>query len=500
VSARASSAVPSGTDATPDAVHRGWWPVVASRTDHARRRAIALLTGVLALESADLATLGAIAGPLERRMHIGHAGIGLLASAGLLVAAAASVPAGMLTDRMRRVPILAGAVALWSAAMVASGAAGSLGALLAARLLLGAVTAVAGPTVASLTGDLIAREQRARVYGVMLSGELIGSGVGFLVSGEIAAMLGWRWAFWVLAPPALALAWALRRGLPEPARYGGGARSTDGGRASRDDAARRAVRASDVEPNPATILHRDPARLSLPAAVRYVLRIRTNRLLILASAIGYFFFSGQRTFTVVFIRGNYGVTQAAATSLVGVMGIGALAGVVLGGRIADRLLAGEHLAARVVVAAVCYVVAAILFVPSLLTASVAVALAPALAGAAALSAPNAPLDAARLDIMPAGLWGRAESIRGVLRAVAVAAAPLLFGWTADRLGGGADGIRWTFLIMLVPLASSGLVLLRARMTYPGDMATAVASDAAVGARSTVTTARGRRRATGRSRA
>ena len=101
-----------------------------------------------------------------------------------------------------------------------------------------------------------------------------------------------------------------------------------------------------------------------------------------------------------------------------------------------------------------------------------VAFAPALFGAAALSAPNAPLDAARLDIMPAGLWGRAESIRGVLRALAIAAAPLLFGWPADRLGGGANGIRGAFLIMLVPLACSSLVLWRARRSYPEDMARA----------------------------
>jgi hypothetical protein len=111
----------------------------------------------------------------------------------------------------------------------------------------------------------------------------------------------------------------------------------------------------------------------------------------------------------------------------------------------------------------------------LVTTSVAVALVPALLGSAALSAPNAPLDAARLDIMPAGLWGRAESVRTVLRASAVAAAPLLFGWLADRLGGGADGVRWTFLIMLVPLACSGLVLLRAGRSYPRDTATAMAA-------------------------
>jgi MFS family permease len=73
----------------------------------------------MALESADLATVGAIAGPLERHFHIGQTGLGLFASAGLLVAAAASLPAGVLADRVRRVPLLAGAVALLSAAMVA---------------------------------------------------------------------------------------------------------------------------------------------------------------------------------------------------------------------------------------------------------------------------------------------------------------------------------------------------------------------------------------------
>jgi hypothetical protein len=55
----------------------------------------------------------------------------------------------MLTARIRRVPLLASAVGLWSAAMVAAGAAGSFASLLAARLALGAMTATAGSAVAS---------------------------------------------------------------------------------------------------------------------------------------------------------------------------------------------------------------------------------------------------------------------------------------------------------------------------------------------------------------
>ena len=57
------------------------------------------------------------------------------------------------------------------------------------------------------------------------------------------------------------------------------------------------------------------------------------------------------------------------------------------------------------------------------------------AGAALLSAANPPLDAARLDIMPAGLWGRAESTRTVLRSLAQALAPLVFGGLSQLIAG-----------------------------------------------------------------
>ena len=56
-------------------------------------------------------------------------------------------------------------------------------------------------------------------------------------------------------------------------------------------------------------------------------------------------------------------------------------------------------------------------------------------GAALISAANPPLDAARLDIMPSGLWGRAESTRTFLRSLAQALAPLLFGAVADLVAG-----------------------------------------------------------------
>ena len=90
--------------------------------------------------------------------------------------------------------------------------------------------------------------------------------------------------------------------------------------------------------------------------------------------------------------------------------------------------------------------------------------------ALALSAQQAPLNAARLDVIPGPLWGRAEGIRTVLRTGAQALAPLLFGLVSD-----AAGLQWTFLIMLAPLCAGSIYLFKGLKTYPRDVATAAAA-------------------------
>ncbi len=52
-------------------------------------------------------------------------------------------------------------------------------------------------------------------------------------------------------------------------------------------------------------------------------------------------------------------------------------------------------------------------------------------------------------------------------------APLLFGYFAGQVfGGGAAGLKDTFLLMLIPLFGGGLLGLIAFRTYPRDVATA----------------------------
>ena len=60
--------------------------------------------------------------------------------------------------------------------------------------------------------------------------------------------------------------------------------------------------------------------MSLPVAVRYVLRVRTNVALIVSGACGYYFLAGIETFGVEFVRGQYGTGQVLANFLLLVVG------------------------------------------------------------------------------------------------------------------------------------------------------------------------------------
>src|SRR5581483_11196803 len=129
-----------------------------------RLRVIALFACVLMLNSADAGTVGAVAPELERSLHISNTELGLIAGVAALAGAVATFPVGVLTDRVHRVHLLAGSIVLWSGAMLAS-----------------------------LTGDFFPAGERAKVWGMILTGELLGQGIGVGVSGNLASVLSWRY-------------------------------------------------------------------------------------------------------------------------------------------------------------------------------------------------------------------------------------------------------------------------------------------------------------------
>ena len=451
-----------------------------------RTRVILILAAVLGLSGADAATVGASATELRAGLHINNTDIGLLVAVSSLVGAFATLPFGVLADRVTRTRILGFTILLWGVAMLWSATASSFTELLWTRLFLGAVTASAGPIVASLVGDWFGSWERGRIYGLILAGEYVGAGFGFAVTGSISA-LSWRAAFVILALPAFALAFAVWR-LREPKRGGLGVLAhesrppppealADEGRQETD--AQRIAREQGLVADPDLVVSPEQARrMSLVNATRYVLRVRTNVVLIAASACGYFFLAGLQTFGAEFIKEQYGVNQVLANLPLLVVGVGALLGVLAGGSIGDWLLKRGVLNARILTPGFAAVATAILFIPAIFTRQAVTALPYLTAAGFFLAAQNPPLDAARLDIMPPLLWGRAEAVRTLLRSLAIALAPLLFGAVSDYVfGGGRSGLQWTFAIMILPLGGSAWLLFKGTKTYPGDVATAAASAA-----------------------
>jgi hypothetical protein len=281
--------------------------------------------------------------------------------------------------------------------------------------------------------------------------------------------------------PAFVLAWLVFQ-LREPARGGRaplrahGAEAPDSAEPDEGEPqitdAQHLARERGIEPDPELVLRRDPRGLSLVAATRYVLSIQTNVALIVASACGYYFLAGVQTFGVEFVTKQYGIAQVLSTLVLVVVGAAGVVGVLAGGSLGDFLLHRGYLNGRILVSAASATLAVILFIPAVFTRSPLTALPYISFAVLALAAQNPPLDAARLDIVPALLWGRAEGVRTFLRTMAQAFSPLLFGAVSDHLfGGGRSGLQWTFAIMLLPLAASAYFLFKALRTYPRDVAT-----------------------------
>lgn len=470
-----------------------------------RRHVVVVLGCVLALAAADQGALSATADQIRAEFHISTIDLGLLGTVSAGISAVTTVPFGMYVDRVVRTRLLGWTVLVWAAAMIASAAATSYLFLLLARVGLGVVVAVAYPAVASLIGDYFPSGERGRIYGYVLTGELVGSGLGIALAGGASSLFGsWRAAMLALAVPALGVTWQVLR-LPEPAR-GGPSRMPAGqheilsadrvGRGAgpdrpvnpaevpasgEEDLVKQLARDRHIRPHDGLVLRTDPRRMRLPAAIGYVLRVRTNVIVIVAGALGFFFFAGLRFFAIEYVTMHYGVSRGVVFLLLLVVGIGAVAGALVGGRVADRLLRAGRINARIVVPAAVMVAAAVLFAGGVWTTSITPAVGLFFLATFFFTASNPPLEASRLDVMPGRLWGRAEAVRAVFRGGLQAAAPVTFGIVADTAFGGQGdaGLRDTFMVMLLPLLVAGLVLLLAMRTYPRDVATADATEEAL---------------------
>lgn len=443
-----------------------------------RLRIILILAAVLGLDSADKAAVSAVADPLKHALSLSNTEFGILLAVVSFTGAMMTFPAGVLADRLCRRNVLVVVVAMWSAAMVASGLADSYGWLLVSRFFLGTVTAAAWPSIASMTGDFFPPAERARTYGLIISGELVGTAIGFLIASEASSLAGWHWAFYSMAIPSLLLVGLLWKFLPEPERGGQGWLSAaDRGHSPQPKEDAQAIASeSDIEPDRRLMVGtREVERMTWLQVMSYCVRIASYRRLVLASALTYFFFSGVRAFGILYFEQHFGLSRQMVMLTLLIIGAGALAGVIGGGRLSGALLARGRLTARVLVPTVSLFITLPLIGFGIWLQNPWAGIGLLTAGAAALGAGIAPIDAARLDVVNAPIWGRSESGRAALRYLFEGTAPVLLGAVSGLFGPGRDQLMWTFLIVLSSLLVAGMVCLPLRRSYPRDVATAAAS-------------------------
>jgi len=144
-----------------------------------------------------------------------NAMIGLLAMAFMVTYMLAAPLFGLLN--IKRWWIVAGGIALWSLASGASGLATTFGALLLTRCLVGIGEAAYGPVAPTMIADMFPMKERGKMLSWFYLAIPVGSAIGFIFGGLVAAWLGWRWAFYLVVPPGIVLA-ALAMRMREPIR------------------------------------------------------------------------------------------------------------------------------------------------------------------------------------------------------------------------------------------------------------------------------------------
>ena len=179
--------------------------------------ALVVLFGLNLVEEIDRDGFGVLVPNIQQAFHLSLQGIlTLLAFVGI-GALALQVPIAWLCDRYKRVRLAAIGAAIWGAFSVATGLAYTLWFLGIARVGSGIGQAVVDPTHNSLLADYYSTDVRPRVYSLHRSANGLGRFLGPLAAGLIAYQFGWRAPFFVFAVPTLIFVLLAVR-LTEPVR------------------------------------------------------------------------------------------------------------------------------------------------------------------------------------------------------------------------------------------------------------------------------------------
>jgi DHA2 family multidrug resistance protein-like MFS transporter len=177
----------------------------------------ALVPAVLAVLTVGLdGTILSVALPtLGRSLHASTGQLQWFVAAYTVVFAAALIPAGMLGDRYGRKKMLVLSLLLFGLASIACALAPSAGTFIAARALLGLGGAILLPMVLALLPVLFDDAERPRAIGAITAAAMLGYPIGPLLGGWMLTKFDWSWVFLINVPVVALAVIAVLLLLPE---------------------------------------------------------------------------------------------------------------------------------------------------------------------------------------------------------------------------------------------------------------------------------------------
>jgi MFS family permease len=180
---------------------------------------LALLTLTSAFSVADRLVFSILIEDIKAEFRFSDFELGLLGGLAFsMVYVLAGFPAARLADRSVRKNIVAAAIGFWSVMTAACGLATGFWTLFLARTGVGVGEGCSGPSSQSLVADFFTRGELAKAMGFLTLGSTMGTAMGLIVGGQLAAWFDWRWAFILMGLPGLLIGAVLYLTVREPPR------------------------------------------------------------------------------------------------------------------------------------------------------------------------------------------------------------------------------------------------------------------------------------------
>jgi MFS family permease len=143
---------------------------------------------------------------MKKEWGLSDTQLGSLVSVVSVTVALGALPVALFADRVSRVRSIAAMATIWSAATLSCMFTRSYGALVAARAAVGMGEAGYGSVGAALIASHFPQRMRGALLAGFFAAASIGSVLGVVLGGVIAAKWGWQSAFGVVGAPGLVLA------------------------------------------------------------------------------------------------------------------------------------------------------------------------------------------------------------------------------------------------------------------------------------------------------